>query len=132
MRINFDTTLYEYVSQNNLDYLSFIDEILITHKPIKKYFFSGQGIKLQNFDAMMAEKVINHFTNLDIPVLCIHDSFLIAADKTKDLNQVMTEKYGQVLKSLGLKSDGIRIINQRYARRIISRIWISRPEYRDT
>ena len=36
MTINFDSTLYEYVSQNNLDYLSFIDEILITHKPIKE------------------------------------------------------------------------------------------------
>ena len=36
MTINFDTTLYEYVSQNNLDYLSFIDEILITHKSIKE------------------------------------------------------------------------------------------------
>ena len=56
---------------------------------------------------MMAEKVINHFTNLDIPVLCIHDSFLIAADKTKDLEKVMTEKFEQVLRSLGLESDGI-------------------------
>ena len=130
MRINFDTTLYEYVSQNNLDYISFIDEILITHKPIKKYFFSGQGIKLQNFDAMMAEKVINHFTNLDIPVLCIHDSFLIAADKTKDLNQVMTEKYGQVLKSLGLESDGIGLSTKGMPEGLFHDM-LSRPEYRD-
>ena len=130
MRINFDTTLYEYVSQNNLDYLSFIDEILITHKPIKKYFFSGQGIKLQNFDAMMAEKVINHFTNLNIPVLCIHDSFLIAADKTKDLNQVMTEKYGQVLKSLGLESDGIGLSTKGMPEGLFHDM-LSRPEYRD-
>ena len=130
MRINFDTTLYEYVSQNNLDYISFIDEILINHKPIKKYFFSGQGIKLQNFDAMMAEKVINHFTNLDIPVLCIHDSFLIAADKTKDLNQVMTEKYGQVLKSLGLESDGIGLSTKGMPEGLFHDM-LSRPEYRD-
>ena len=131
MRINFDTTLYEYVSQNNLDYLSFIDEILITHKPIKKYFFSGQGIKLQNFDAMMAEKVINHFTNLDIPVLCIHDSFLIAADKTKDLNLVMTEKFEQVLMSLGLESDGIGLSTKGMPEGLFQQ-WLTRPEYRDT
>ncbi|MDA7835492.1 hypothetical protein N9A21_06235 [Methylophilaceae bacterium] len=130
MRINFDKTLYEYVSHNKLDYPSFIDEILITHKSIKKYFFSGQGIKLQNFDAMMAEKVINHFTNLDIPVLCIHDSFLIAADKTKDLNQVMTEKYGQVLKSLGLESDGIRLSTKGMPEGLFHDM-LSRPEYRD-
>ena len=131
MRINFDTTLYEYVSQNNLDYISFIDEILITHKPIKKYFFSGQGIKLQNFDAMMAEKVINHFTNLDIPVLCIHDSFLIAADKTKDLNLVMTEKFEQVLMSLGLESDGIGLSTKGMPEGLFQQ-WLTRPEYRDT
>ncbi|XOJ89666.1 hypothetical protein ABXT57_01990 [Methylophilaceae bacterium Uisw_097] len=129
-RINFDTTLYKYVIQNNLDYLSFIDEILITHKPIKKYFFSGQGIKLQNFDAMMAEAVINHFTNLGIPILCIHDSFLITADKTKDLNQVMTEKYEQVLKSLGLESDGIGLSTKGMPEGLFHDM-LSRPEYRD-
>jgi len=130
MRINFDTTLYEYVSQNNLDYISFIDEILINHKPIKKYFFSGQGIKLQNFDAMMAEKVINHFTNLHIPVLCIHDSFLIAADKTKDLNKVMTEKFEQVLRSLGLESDGIGLSTKGMPEGLFQDL-LSRWEYRD-
>ena len=130
MTINFDTTLYEYVNQNKLDYLSFIDEILITHKPIKKYFFSGQGIKLQNFDAMMAEAVINHFTSLGIPILCIHDSFVIAADKTKDLDEVMTEKYEQVLKSLGLESDGIGLSTKGMPEGLFQQ-WLSRPEYRD-
>ena len=47
---------------------------------------------------MMAEKLSIILQILDIPVLCIHDSFLIAADKTKDLDKVMTEKYEQVLK----------------------------------
>ena len=130
MTINFDSTLYEYVNQNKLDYLSFIDEILITHNSIKKYFFSGQGIKLQNFDAMMAEAVINHFTSLGIPILCIHDSFVIAADKTKDLDEVMTEKYEQVLKSLGLGSDGIRLSTKGLPEGLFQR-WLSRPEYRD-
>ena len=130
MTINFDSTLYEYVNQNKLDYLSFIDEILITHNPIKKYFFSGQGIKLQNFDAMMAEAVINQFTSLGIPILCIHDSFVIAADHTKDLDEIMTEKYEQVLKSLGLGSDGIRLSTKGLPEGLFQR-WLSRPEYRD-
>jgi len=131
MTINFDSMLHEYVSQNKLDYLSFIDEILITHNSIKKYFFSGQGIKLQNFDAMMAKAVINHFTSLDIPILCIHDSFVIAADKTKDLDEVMTEKYEQVLKSLGLGSDGIGLSTKGLPVGVFQQ-WLSRPEYRDT
>ena len=131
MTINFDTTLYEYVSNNKLDYLSFIDEILITHNSIKKYFFSGQGIKLQNFDSMMAEAVINHFTSLGIPILCIHDSFVIAADKTKDLDAVMTKKFEQVLKSLGLKSDGIGLSTKGLPEGLFQQ-WLTRPEYYDT
>ena len=131
MTINFDSTLYEYVNQNKLDYLSFIDEILITHNSIKKYFFSGQGIKLQNFDAMMAESVINHFTSLGIPILCIHDSFVIAADKTKDLDAVMAKKFEQVLKSLGMESDGIGLSTKGLPVELFQQ-WLSRPEYRDT
>ncbi len=130
MTINFDTTLYEYVSHNKFDYLSFIDEILITHNSIKKYFFSGQGIKLQNFDSMMAEAVINHFTSLGIPILCIHDSFVIAADKTKDLDAVMTKKFEQVLKSLGLKSDGIGLSTKGLPIELFQQ-WLSRPVYLD-
>jgi len=128
--INFDPTLYEYVYENQLDYISFIDEVLKTHKVIKEYFFSGQGIKLQNFDAMMAEKVINHFTNLDIPVLCIHDSFLIGANKTKDLEKVMTEKFEQVLRSLGLESHGIGLSTKGMPEGLFQDL-ISRWEYRD-
>ena len=80
---------------------------------------------------MMAEKVINHFTNLDIPVLCIHDSFLIAADKTRDLNLVMTEKFEQVLMSLGLESDGIGLSTKGMPEGLFQQ-WLTRPEYRDT
>jgi len=130
MTINFDTTLYEYVSHNKLDYLSFIDEILITHKSIKKYFFSGQGIKLQNLDAMMAEAVINHFTNIGIPILCIHDSFVIAADKTKDLELIMKDKFIKIIESLGLESEGIGLSTKGIPLELFQH-WLSRPEYRD-
>ena len=79
----------------------------------------------------MAEAVINHFTSLGIPILCIHDSFVIAADKTKDLDEVMTEKYEQVLKSLGLGSDIIRLSTKGMPVGLFQQ-WLSRPEYRDT
>jgi len=47
------------------------------HNPIKRYFYSGVGIKLQYVDSLMAEKIINYYTQLEIPVLCVHDSFII-------------------------------------------------------
>jgi hypothetical protein len=51
------------------------------HKDIKQFFYSKKGVELQYIDSLIAEKIINHFTMLDIPVLCIHDSFVIQSDK---------------------------------------------------
>jgi len=53
------------------------------HKPIKKYFYSGMGLNLQYIDSQIASLLINHFTRLDIPILCIHDSFVIEWNKEK-------------------------------------------------
>ncbi len=71
-----------------------INDFVDYHKPIKRYLYSGVGIKLQYIDSLIAEKVINHFTQLDIPVLCVHDSFIIQSkygtgDGDKSLEWVM-------------------------------------------
>ena len=42
----------------------------------------------------------------------------------------MTEKYEQVLKSLGLESDGIGLSTKGMPVGSASTIWLSRPEYR--
>jgi hypothetical protein len=47
------------------------------HILISKYFGSGIGIKLQNYDAKIAVNVVSHFTAKGVPCLPIHDSFII-------------------------------------------------------
>jgi hypothetical protein len=72
------------------------------HKPIKKFFYSGAGLSLQYIDALIAEKVLNHFTNLIIPVLCVHDSFIIQSkygDDDKSLEWMMSSIFQEVLKT---------------------------------
>ena len=69
------------------------------HKPIRKYFHSSKGSIIQNFDSHIASKVINFYTSeihadedgspLEIPVLCVHDSFIIDAEYRTDLIMVM-------------------------------------------
>lgn len=79
-----------------------IDAFAKHHAPIAKYFFTGHGIKLQNIDADIAEHVINHFTQKDVPVLCIHDSFVIQATKEAELLDVMEKAFQKaVLKIRG-------------------------------
>jgi len=50
---------------------------------------SDQGIRLMNVDSQIAAEVQEHFTNQGIPVLCIHDSFIVNHKHTLELIDVM-------------------------------------------
>ena len=53
--------------------------------------FSGKGLELMVLDSCIAEYVIKHFTDQNVPVLTLHDSFIIAYDRVLELRAVMTE-----------------------------------------
>ena len=129
-KINFTPHLYSYVHDNEIEWESYIDTIKEAHHPISKYFNTGKGIKLQNFDSMMAEEVIKYFTKLRIPILCIHDSFVIPSEYVKKLEIIMKEKFDFVCKKLNLKSKGTRLSYDGLEDGQFE-AWLSRPEYRD-
>ena len=49
------------------------------------------GVKLLAMDGRITAKVINHFTNKGIPVLTVHDSYLVDTEYQKELNEVMNK-----------------------------------------
>ncbi|MEI2636656.1 MAG: hypothetical protein V9E92_07410 [Methylotenera sp.] len=100
--INFNPDDYSWTKDIDLDISELLDAFVVKHKPIEKFFFTRRGIELQYIDSRIAEKVINHFTKLKIPVLCVHDSFVITADKAQDLLEVMRQSFLTVLKELKL------------------------------
>ncbi len=57
----------------------------------------GIGLDLMNIDAKIAEHVIARFTQSDIPVLCIHDSFVVPISKDGFLRTCMKEAIDKVL-----------------------------------
>lgn len=57
---------------------------------------TGQALNLMNQDSMIANMVIDYFTQKDITVLCIHDSFIIQDDKKDELGEVLIRAYRQV------------------------------------
>jgi len=65
------------------------------HKPIAHYLCTGHetGLRLMNKDAKIALDIINHFIKQDIPILCIHDSFIIRQLYADELEKVMKEIY---------------------------------------
>ena len=44
---------------------------------------------MQNLDSLIAEQIINFYTMEGIPVLCVHDSFIIDSSYIWDLEQRM-------------------------------------------
>lgn len=62
---------------------------------VQAYF----GLRLQREDSDLAERVMLHFADRDVPVLPVHDSFIIAAQHRDELVRVMQgvfhDAYGQ-------------------------------------
>lgn len=69
------------------------------HKTIQRHFYSEVGLELQNQDAKIALRIINHFNKKRIPVLAIHDSFIVAERYTNELRTAMEESYMTVMKT---------------------------------
>lgn len=53
------------------------DSIINAHKPISDQFFKGVGNHLQFVDSNIAERVMLHFADMDVPALPVHDSFIL-------------------------------------------------------
>ena len=73
------------------DFSEIVELIKNNHKAISDYFFSGIGIELQNIDSCMALEIIDSFYKKGIPVLPMHDSFIINKKHSSDLKNTMKE-----------------------------------------
>jgi len=71
--------------------------IMLKHHRISKYFFTGYGLKMQNLDGKIALHILYHFAKKDIPVLAIHDSFIIQEKYKNELREVMDKYYKKFL-----------------------------------
>jgi len=67
--------------------------ILDKHEPIKGSFFFGMGNRLQFRDSQLAEEIMLRFAKQDIPVLPVHDSFIIIRGLYSELVNAMHEEF---------------------------------------
>lgn len=62
-------------------------------------FGTGIGLRLQREDSDMAESILLHFADMRVPVLPVHDSFIVAAQYKDEMVRVMQsvfdDHYGQ-------------------------------------
>jgi hypothetical protein len=73
------------------DLKSILKNLKEKHHEIADDFCTGKGLQLMNLDGKIAEYIIDKFTQNNVPVLCIHDSFVVPRSKDDFLRQTMNE-----------------------------------------
>ncbi|WP_171167018.1 hypothetical protein [Ruegeria sp. HKCCA0370] len=63
---------------------------------IEDFLFADQGIQLMNLDGQIAERVHRYFCDQAVPVLSVHDSFIIDYTRVGELKRVMAEASAEV------------------------------------
>ncbi|OSQ42686.1 hypothetical protein [Marivita geojedonensis] len=67
-------------------------ELLLEKNPcLKGKLFTDQGIRLMHLDSQITSRIHNHFTTKGIPVLSVHDSYIIDCWKVAELRQAMAD-----------------------------------------
>lgn len=75
-----------------------IEAIKAKHRDVAYYFHSAVGVRLQGLDSKMAEIVLAEMTvKRGIPVLPVHDSFIVAESHRETLVRVMKDAFERVV-----------------------------------
>jgi hypothetical protein len=75
-----------------------VEKFKQAHKPIAKYLTSNEGIKLQNRDSRITEGLLTSFVRDGIPILPVHDSFVVPDSCEGLLQERMCEFYEKEMK----------------------------------
>ena len=78
------------------DLTAYLDAFTDKFPELKEALNTGKALELMNTDSVIANMVTDYFTKQDIPVLCIHDSFIIQYDKEAELRRVLHDASVQV------------------------------------
>lgn len=98
-----DREEFGWFTEGDYDLKDILNRFVKKHEPIKSSFFKSNTFSVMYIDAQIAEYIINHFTDQGIPVLAIHDSFLINRVHEGDLRSAMQTACNTI---------GIKLFNQ--------------------
>ena len=72
---------------------SLLERLQEKHSPIAKYLAADAGIDLMNQDAQITEGIIRSFTERSVPILTIHDSYIVPCGEEEALEQAMQTSF---------------------------------------
>ena len=71
----------------------YLTKFIERYEVISNQFFSGVGTRLMLLDSNIAHAIIKHFTKKGICCLCMHDSFLVQKDHSRELRHIMKQAW---------------------------------------
>ena len=111
---------------------SLIKAMTDAHPLIEKYLFSGIGIHLQFKDSQIAEYVIREFTDRGLPVLCLHDGFMVQQEHIGLLEEIMDKAFCEVMNVSSSVSKNEWVTGKEIVDRVIPYRHLDRDYYLDT
>ena len=85
------------MSFDNQFLTSIIDKLKQKHIEIADFLWTGACIELQNIDSHITSNIINKFTRQRVPVLSVHDSYIVQEDCLDWLQGTMQEAFQEVV-----------------------------------
>ena len=82
-----------------------LDVFIEKHPVIEEALGADKGVELMKVDGRITAKVINHFTKKNIPILSIHDSYVIQNQHSGQLRKVMMKAIAEELDGLEINID---------------------------
>ena len=83
-----------------MSWKEFLLLIQVRHSGIKELFSSGKGLNFQRVDSDIAEAIMLHFAEWNIPALPMHDSFIVP---NKNLGELLAKMEGIIETKIGFK-----------------------------
>jgi hypothetical protein len=83
--------------------LQLLDAFIKQNPVVENYIGQDKGVELMNLDGEITAKIINHFTAKSIPILTVHDSYIVQEGKDIELIQVMNDAVGKVLGNYNIR-----------------------------
>lgn len=84
----------------NNQFREILEQLKGKHPQIADKLCSGAGIDLMNVDGNISEYVINYFTEREIPILCVHDSYIVPFKEGEQLRNTMVKAIAAVTKKI--------------------------------
>lgn len=89
-------TKQKKLTNNQLQEL--LEGFIEQNKAIEQYIATDKGVELMAIDGRITARIINYFTNMNIPVLTIHDSYIVPMGYEQQLHEQMDKATEQELK----------------------------------